>query len=62
LLGQLLIRTINRCETIHQAMLGRGFAGSLPVLGQKGVDVSDVLYLLFFCGLFSAIRFYGFIL
>ncbi|MDR3349396.1 MAG: cobalt ECF transporter T component CbiQ [Acidaminococcales bacterium] len=58
LLGQLLLRTLNRCENIHQAMLGRGFAGSLPVVGQKGIRAQDVLYAVFFCGLFLAARFY----
>ncbi|MDR2006717.1 MAG: energy-coupling factor transporter transmembrane protein EcfT [Acidaminococcales bacterium] len=57
LLGQLLIRTLNRCENIHQAMLGRGFNGLLPVPGQKDIRVWDVLYMIFFCGLFLIIRF-----
>lgn len=34
-IGQLLLRTIDRSERIHRAMLSRGFTGTFPLYGQE---------------------------
>ncbi len=34
LVGQLLLRTIDRSQRIHQAMLSRGFNGEIRLLGK----------------------------
>jgi len=34
LLGQLLLRVLERAQRIHQAMLSRGFTGLMPVIGR----------------------------
>jgi cobalt/nickel transport system permease protein len=34
LLGHLLLRTLERAQRIHQAMLARGYAGQMPLVGQ----------------------------
>ncbi|MCL6591299.1 MAG: cobalt ECF transporter T component CbiQ [Firmicutes bacterium] len=46
LVGQLLLRTIDRAQRIYQAMLCRGFHGELHVLQRKKAGTGDVLYLI----------------
>ena len=54
--GQLLLRTVNRSERIHRAMLSRGFNGTLPLVTHGRWKLHDTLFLavctLFCLGLF----------
>jgi len=46
MLGQLLLRVMSRGQRIHQAMLGRGFTGDLPVRHAFRWHGRDTLFLL----------------
>ena len=55
-LGNLLLRSVERAERIHQAMLSRGFNGSLPIRQGNGWRTGDTLFVIFWCAAFLAIR------
>lgn len=55
-IGQLLIRTINRSERIHLAMLSRGFNNSVPSLIYTHWRYKDSLYLILWASLFVLLR------
>lgn len=55
-IGQLLIRTIDRSERIHRAMLSRGFTGTIEGMGQSTWRTRDTLYLLAWCLLLLLLR------
>ncbi len=57
LLGQILLRTLNRAENIHKAMLMRGFNGELRMVDKKKLVFWDVAYVLVFCSAFFFLRF-----
>ena len=46
LVGMLLVRSYDRAERIHKAMLCRGFHGKYYTLSQFSVKIGDILYLL----------------
>ncbi len=46
LLGQLLLRTIDRAQRIYQAMLCRGFHGEIHFLGRKKAGIGEAIYLI----------------
>lgn len=54
--GQLLIRTANRAERIHRAMLARGFTGAIPLSHPLVWRKKDTLYLVGWVLLFIALR------
>lgn len=57
--GQLLIRTIDRGESIHRAMLARGFTGSLPCYGLKNslrLKTADFLWAAVWIAIFLVLR------
>ncbi|WP_378955909.1 cobalt ECF transporter T component CbiQ [Pelosinus sp. sgz500959] len=56
LLGQLLLRTIDRAQRIYQAMLCRGFDGEVRLRGQKKLVGMDVIYLLGWSAVFIILR------
>lgn len=58
--GQLLLRTLDRSERLHQAMLSRGFNGMLPHRELSPWRFSDTLYLLVWSTLFLLLRFITF--
>jgi len=45
LLGMLLVRSYDRAETIHTAMLCRGFHGKYYTLSRFSIKIRDILYL-----------------
>lgn len=47
--GQLLLRTVNRSERIHRAMLSRGFDGTIPVSAHSAWQWQDTRFLLLAC-------------
>lgn len=55
--GQLLIRTIERSERIHRAMLSRGFTGTVDSVSSSRWRFRDTLYLLSWAILFPVLRF-----
>lgn len=52
--GNLLLRTFDRAETVHQAMLCRGFCGQLEK--REKWKKFDLLYILFWIGVFLIVR------
>jgi len=46
LLGHLLLRTLERAQRIHQAMLSRGFAGQMPVRQSLSWRWRDTVFLI----------------
>ena len=57
LLGQLLIRSINRANRIYQSMLCRGFDGEVKLMRTHKVQKPDLVYLIAWISFFSLIRF-----
>lgn len=56
LAGQLLLRTWERAERIHTAMLARGFSGEFHTLRTNRFDGRDLLFLLGWSALFLFLR------
>ncbi|MBP2626068.1 MAG: ecfT 5 [Firmicutes bacterium] len=56
LLGQLLLRTIDRAQRIYQAMLCRGFDGEIRLIRQKKLVGMDIVYFLGWSAFFIIIR------
>jgi len=57
--GRLLVRTFDRAEHIHDAMLARGFTGRIPALGARDGEEwrrSDTLLLAAWCAALLAVR------
>lgn len=58
LLGQLLIRTADRAQTVYDSMLLRGYDGSFPIHGGRGKVSAGIIYALVWCGIFVLLRIY----
>lgn len=57
LLGQLLLRSMDRAEAVYESMLLRGYNGNFRASERKlGCRWQDAAYLLFWCGLFILLR------
>ena len=56
LLGQLLLRTIDRAERIYAAMRCRGFTGEIKLLRQQSFQKKDAYYLLLWLTFFLSCR------
>ena len=59
LVGQLLLRTMNRAERIYQAMLCRGFSGEIHSAGIRKIVWTDILYCAGWMLFFGLVRFYN---
>lgn len=59
LLGHLLLRTWERAERIHMAMLARGFSGEVHARRQGRFGGRELLFLLGWSALFIALRLYN---
>jgi cobalt/nickel transport system permease protein len=57
LAGSLLLRTYDRALRIHQAMLGRGFDGTVRFLGSIRFRPPDVAFVALWCAAFALMRF-----
>ncbi len=57
-IGQLLIRTIERSERIHRAMLSRGFTGNITGRFHSVWRIKETLYLVIWALLFALLRVY----
>lgn len=59
MLGNLLLRTINRAERIHNAMLSRGFDGNIRIMKRYSFGLKEVIFLVFWSSLFLVFRFFN---
>jgi len=59
LVGQLLLRTLDRARRIHAAMLCRGFDGEIRLLRPLNLRATDIGFLAGWCGLFVFLRLYN---
>lgn len=55
LLGHLLLRSVDQAQRLHQAMLARGFTGSLPGAPLRW-RVADSVFLFGWCAYFALVR------
>lgn len=60
MIGHLLLRTMDRAQRIHLAMLCRGFDGQIPQGASSKMRPSDLLFLTAWSGLFTLLRVYNF--
>lgn len=60
MVGHLLLRTLDRAQRIHLAMLCRGFEGEIRRAEPSKTGLYDVLFLLGWCALFTLLRLYDF--
>ena len=60
MIGQLLLRTMDRAQRIHLAMLCRGFDGEIHHVVSSKIRLSDLLFLAGWSGLFTLLRLYNF--
>ncbi|MBU0544082.1 MAG: cobalt ECF transporter T component CbiQ [Proteobacteria bacterium] len=59
LLGHLLLRTIDRAQRIHLAMLCRGFDGEIKIRRRLNIGTKEVLYTLTWSAFFILMRIYN---
>jgi len=59
MLGNLLLRTIDRAQRVHLAMLSRAFSGEIRVLRKFRFGYSEVFFVAGFCVFFLTLRFTG---
>lgn len=56
MVGQLLIRTFNRAQTIYQSMILKGYKGKFNMAAGKGAKLSDLIYFTAWVLLIAAAR------
>lgn len=56
IIGQLLLRTIDRAQRIHLAMLCRGFDGEIRIMRPLKISRKDILFLITWCSFFMLLR------
>lgn len=59
MIGHLLLRTMDRAQRIHLAMLARGFDGEIRIARTIRFSGRDALFCLGWCGLFLLMRLYN---
>ncbi len=59
LLGNLLLRTLDRAQRIHLAMFCRGFDGEIRLLRPLQIGKTDLIYLIGWSVFFVLLRFYN---
>ena len=55
-LGELILRSWDRAERVHTAMLARGFTGTWPESEKRSLGVVDFVFFAMFGGLFALAR------
>jgi cobalt/nickel transport system permease protein len=58
MMGHLLLRTMDRAQRIHLAMLCRGFDGQIHHAASSKIRLSDLLFFAGWCSLFTLLRLY----
>lgn len=61
MVGNLLLRTVDRAQRIHLAMLSRAFRGEIRMVKQFHFGYTEFLFMTGFCGFFISLRFTGII-
>ena len=56
LIGHLLLRTWDRAQRVHMAMLSRGFTGEFHIRRPLAFRAPDMAFVLFWCPLFILLR------
>lgn len=56
LIGQLLLRSLNRAERIHNAMISRGFDGEIRIMKTMKMEPKDYSYIILWCMFFYLCR------
>lgn len=59
LLGNLLLRTLDRAQRIHMAMLSRAFSGEIHIMRQFSFGRQEFIFLIGFTAFFTVLRFYN---
>ncbi|MFH2059853.1 MAG: cobalt ECF transporter T component CbiQ [Pseudomonadota bacterium] len=59
LISHLLLRTLDRAQRIHHAMLCRGFDGEIRIIKQLKIGVNEILFIFLFSSLFVAMRLFN---
>ncbi len=59
LIGQLLLRSMNRAERIHNAMVSRGFDGEIRIMRTMKMKPADYSYITLWCLFFFLCRNYN---
>jgi cobalt/nickel transport system permease protein len=59
LLGNLLLRTLDRAQRIHMAMLSRAFTGEIHIIRQFSFGMRELFYIVSLVSLFTFLRFYN---
>ena len=59
LLGNLLLRTLDRAQRIHMAMLSRAFTGEIHIVRQFSFGRRELFYLASLITIFTLLRFYN---
>ena len=59
MVGQLLIRTYNRAQTIYQSMVLKGYNGRYNSVAGKRVKTGDVVYFTLWLAFIAAVRIYN---
>lgn len=59
LLGNLLLRTLDRAQRIHMAMLSRAFSGEIHIIRQFSFGWQEFVFLVGFTVFFTVLRFYN---
>jgi len=57
MLGSLLLRTLDRAQRIHMAMLSRAFTGEIRVAAHFGIGAAEIFYLALSTALLTLFRF-----
>lgn len=57
LTGHLLLRTVNRAQRIHNAMVCRGFDGNMRIMRKSSFMLKDLVFILSWCAIFILFRF-----
>ena len=60
MIGHLLVRTMDRAQRIHLAMLSRGFDGEIHNTASSKTGITDMLFLVGWSALFTLLRLYNF--
>ncbi len=60
MIGQLLLRSMDRAQRIHLAMLCRGFDGEIHHISSSKIRLSDLLFFAGWSGFFILLRLYNF--
>lgn len=57
LIGQWLIRSMDRAESVYESMQLRGFRGEYTYANKAKIRLADILYLIIWIGVFAVLRF-----